>query len=126
MTLPKNVLRFEVLLYASLMLDAVSVAVHDRTPRGEATEAVPIADAIINGLIILGMLYLVRLAAERRKNWPRWVFTAALVYTVLALLSIIGEGRMALDDFIEIVSCGLTGMGLYYSYTGDARGWFNA
>jgi hypothetical protein len=27
---------------------------------------------------------------------------------------------------IEIVSCGLTAAGLYYSFTGDAKGWFNA
>jgi len=27
---------------------------------------------------------------------------------------------------IEIVSCILTGAGLYYSFTGDAQGWFNA
>ena len=32
MNLPKNVLRFEVLLYLSLMLDALSVAFQDRTP----------------------------------------------------------------------------------------------
>jgi len=27
---------------------------------------------------------------------------------------------------IEIVSCILTAAGLYYSFTGDAHGWFNA
>ena len=32
MNVPRNVLRFEVLLYASLMLDALSVAFQDRTP----------------------------------------------------------------------------------------------
>ena len=94
MTLPKNVLRFQVLLYASLMLDALSVAVHDRTPHGDATESSVIADTIINGFIILGALYLVRLAAERRKNWPRWVLTGGFLYTVLVLLVIIGQGAL--------------------------------
>ena len=37
MNLPRNVFRFEVLLYASLMLDALSVAVQDRTPTAEMT-----------------------------------------------------------------------------------------
>ena len=33
------------------------------------------------GLILL--VYFVRLAAERRKNWPRWVLAAALVLSVI-------------------------------------------
>jgi len=36
MTVPKNVLWFEVLLYLSLTLDALSVAFQDRTPSAEA------------------------------------------------------------------------------------------
>lgn len=38
MSVPSNVRRFEALLYASLMLDALSVAVQDRTPTAEMTE----------------------------------------------------------------------------------------
>ena len=38
MNLPKNVLWFEVLLYASLVLDALSVAFQDRTPSADMTE----------------------------------------------------------------------------------------
>ena len=38
MNVPKNVLWFEVLLYLSLTLDALSVAFQDRTPSGEMTE----------------------------------------------------------------------------------------
>ena len=35
MNVPRNVLWFEVLLYLSLTLDAVSVAFQDRTPKAE-------------------------------------------------------------------------------------------
>ena len=35
MNVPRNVLWFEVLLYLSLTLDAVSVAFQDRTPNAE-------------------------------------------------------------------------------------------
>ena len=35
MTVPRNVLWFEVLLYLSLMLDALSVAFQDRTPSAD-------------------------------------------------------------------------------------------
>ena len=39
MTVPRNVLWFEVLLYLSLMLDALSVAFQDRTPTAQLTES---------------------------------------------------------------------------------------
>ena len=40
MNIPRNVLWFEVLLYMSLVLDALSIAFQDRTPSGDTTEAV--------------------------------------------------------------------------------------
>jgi branched-subunit amino acid permease len=126
MTVPKNVLWFEILLYLSLTLDAVSVAFQDRTPRAEMTaQMIDVATVIAGGLILL-LVYLVWLAAQRRKNWPRWVLAAALVLSVISLGQIIGEKGMELDSAIEIVSCVLTTVGLYFSFTGDAQGWFNA
>jgi hypothetical protein len=88
MTLPRNVLWFEVLLYLSL--------------------------------------YFVRLAARGRKNWPRWVLAAALVLSVISLMQVISANGVQLDSAIEVVSCALTAAGLYFSFTGDAAGWFNA
>jgi peptidoglycan/LPS O-acetylase OafA/YrhL len=126
MTLPRNVFRFEVLLYASLMLDALSVAVQDRTPTLSMSEQTITANTVLAGGMILLLLYFVRLAARGRKNWPRWVLVAALVLSVLSLFPVIGERGLELDSIIEIVSCALTAAGLYYSFTGDAQGWFNA
>jgi peptidoglycan/LPS O-acetylase OafA/YrhL len=126
MSVPSNVRRFEALLYASLMLDAVSVAVQDRTPNGETTEQMIMTSTLLAGGMILLLVYFVRLAARGRKNWPRWVLAAALVLSVISLGQIIGEKGMELDSAIEIVSCVLTGMGLYFSFRGDAQGWFNA
>jgi hypothetical protein len=48
------------------------------------------------------------------------------VLSVISLVQIIGDGGLQLDSGIEIVSCALTAAGLYFSFTGDARGWFNA
>jgi len=45
---------------------------------------------------------------------------------VISLFQVIGENGLELDSGIEIVSCVLTAAGLYFSFTGDARGWFNA
>ena len=126
MILPKNVLRFEVLLYLSLTLDALSVAFQDRTPSGDMTEQmITIATVMAAGLILL-LVYFVWLAAQRRKNWPRWALGAALVLSIISLAQIIGDSGLQLDSGIEIVSCILTAAGLYFSFTGDAQGWFNA
>jgi peptidoglycan/LPS O-acetylase OafA/YrhL len=126
MSVPSNVRRFEALLYASLMLDALSVAVQDRTPNAEMTEQMIMTSSLLAGGMILLLVYFVRLAAHGRKNWPRWVLAAALVLSVISLGQIIGEKGMELDSAIEIVSCVLTAMGLYFSFRGDAQGWFNA
>ena len=54
------------------------------------------------------------------------VLTAALVFSVISLLQVIGDSRLQFDTAIEVVSCALTAAGLYFSFTGDAKGWFNA
>jgi heme/copper-type cytochrome/quinol oxidase subunit 2 len=68
MTLPKNVLRFEVLLYLSLILDALSVAFQDRTPSADMTDQMITVATVIAGCLILLLVYFVWLAAQRRKN----------------------------------------------------------
>ena len=126
MNVPKNVLWFEVLLYLSLTLDALSVAFQDRTPSGEMTESMIMVATVMAGGMILLLVFLVWLAAQQRKNWPRWVLAAALVLSLISLVQVIGDNGVQLDSAIEVVSCALTAAGLYFSFTGDARGWFNA
>ena len=126
MTVPRHVLWFQVLLYLSLALDAVSVAFQDRTPTASITETTILAANVIAACMILLFAYLVRLAAHQRKNWPRWVLAAALVFSVMSLLQVIGDSGLQVDSAIEVVSCALTAAGLYFSFTGDAKGWFNA
>jgi hypothetical protein len=126
MNVPRNVLWFEVLLYLSLTLDALSVAFQDRTPGGEMTEAMIMVQTVMDGGMILLLVFFVWLAAQKRKNWPRWVLAAALVLSVISLVQVIGDKGMELDSAIEVVSCALTAAGLYFSFTGDAVGWFNA
>jgi branched-subunit amino acid permease len=126
MNVPKNVLWFEVLLYLSLTLDALSVAFQDRTPSGDMTEQMIMVGTVMMACLILLLVYFVWLAAKRRKNWPRWALATALVLSVISLVQVIGESGVQLDSGIEIVSCALTAAGLYFSFTGDAQGWFNA
>ena len=126
MKVPRNVLWFEALLYASLMLDALSVAFQDRTPTAELTEQMILAATMVAGAMILLLVYFVWLAARQRKNWPRWVLAAALLLSVISLFQIVDESGLQLDSAIEVVSCALTAAGLYCSFTGDSQGWFNA
>jgi len=90
------------------------------------TEQMINTGTLMAGGLILLLVYFVRLAAQHRKNWPRWVLAAALVLSMISLVQIIGEKGLAFDSGIEIISCALTAMGLYFSFTGDAVGWFNA
>ena len=125
MTVPKHVIWFQILLYLSLTLDAVSVAFQDRTPTASITETTILAATVIAACMILLFMYLVWLAAHQRKSWPRWVLTAALGFSVMSLLQVIGASGLQFDSAIEVVSCVLTAAGLYASFTGDAKGWFN-
>jgi hypothetical protein len=126
MNVPKNVLWFEVLLYLSLTLDALSVAFEDRTPTADMTEQMITVATVIYALLILLLVYFVWLAAQRRKNWPRWALATALVLSVISLVQMIGDNGVQINSGIEVVSCALTAAGLYFSFTGDAQGWFNA
>ena len=126
MTVPKHVLWFEVLLYLSLTLDALSVAFQDRTPTADMTEQMIMVATVMAACLILLLVYFVWLAAQRRKNWPRWALAAALVLSVISLVQVIADTGVQIDGGIEIVSCALTAAGLYFSFTGDAVGWFNA
>jgi cell division protein FtsW (lipid II flippase) len=126
MTVPNNVLWFEVLLYLALMLDSLSAAFQDRAPGADITEqAINVRTMMAAGLILL-LVHFVRLAARHRKNWPRWVLVAALVLSVISLVPVIGQRGLEFGSGIEVISCALVAMGLYFSFTGDAVGWFDA
>jgi branched-subunit amino acid permease len=119
------VIWFEALLYLSLTLDALSVAFQDRTPAPDMTESMVTAATLMAAGLILLLVFLVWLAAQRRKNWPRWVLIGSLVLSIVSLVQILSDTGLAFDSGIEIISCALTAAGLCFSYTGDARGWFN-
>src|SRR5450759_4792932 len=113
MTVPKNVLWFEVLLYLSLTLDALSVAFQDRTPSAEMTESMITTATVMAAGLILLLVYFVWFAAQRRKSWPRWVLAAALWLTVIALFQAIGKNGVRFDSASEIVSGVLATAGVY-------------
>jgi hypothetical protein len=45
--------------------------------------------------------------------------------SIYSLAGVIDRSGLQFDSAIEIVSSALTVGGMYFSYTGDAKGWFN-
>jgi drug/metabolite transporter (DMT)-like permease len=126
MTVPRNVWWFEVLLYASLVLDALSVAFQDRTPTPRMTESMIGVSTLLALALLVLLFYFVWLAARRKKSWPRWALSAALALSLISLAQVIGERGVQFDVFVDTVSCELTALGLYLSFTGDAKDWFDS
>lgn len=120
---PRNIFYFEVLLYLSLLIDALSAAFLDRAP-AELTESATLAVNFIAAALLLGFVYLVRLAAHHRKNWARMVLLAALMLSVASLITTIGETGIQFSSFVDMISTALTAAGLFFSFTGDAQDWF--
>ena len=122
-TIPKNIFYFEVLLYLSLALDALSMPFRDDSfdnlPDMSAS-----AGKLITAALILLFIYLVWLAAHRRKNWARMILMASLVMSVLSIITAINQSGIQAETLVDTVSALLTGFGIYLSFTGDAVGWF--
>ena len=122
--MPRRVWYFEALLYASLTLDALSIAFQDRTADADLSDStLMVANLLAAGLLLL-FVYLVWLAAHRRRSWPRWVLMVSLAVSALSLSQVIGANGLQLDGLIDLISCTLTGLGLFCAFTGDAKGWF--
>src|SRR6185437_2583488 len=124
MTIPRNVLRFEVLLYLSLLIDTLSAAFIER-PSTEVDEAAAVgANMFVVGALTLFLL-LVWLAARQRKSWARWILLGALGLSVLSLFDSLNRG-LTLGSAIDLFSTVLAGAGIYFSFTDDAKDWFNS
>ena len=124
-TIPKNIFYFEVLLYLSLALDALSMPFRDESFDNLPDMSAQVGKLITAALILL-FVYLVWLAAHRRKNWARMILLASLVMSSLSVVTAIGQTGLQIDTVVDIVSALLTALGLYLSFTGDAVGWFKS
>ena len=126
MIVPRNVRLFEVLLYLSLMLDSLLMAFQDRTPTETVSEQVISVAALLQAGLILLLVFMVWLAARHRKNWPRWVLVVIFTISLISLIQMIITDGLELDNAVALLSSAMTALGFYFSFTGDAHGWFNA
>ena len=123
MNVPRNVLWFEVLLYLSLTLDALSVAFQDRTPSADMTEQMIDVGDRDGGRPdpAAGLFRLARRAA------PQELAALGAGGGAGAVGDFAGAGRSARTACSSTapsrsISCALTAAGLYFSFTGDAAG----
>ena len=119
---PPKIWRFEVLLYASLLLDTLTALF--RSMPDDMSESAASVAYFANAVLILLFVFLVGLAARHRKNWARIVLLVALGLSVLSLAGELSFNGLQLESLLELISTGMTAAGLYYSFTGDARGLF--
>ncbi len=120
---PTNIFYFEVLLYLSLLIDVLSAAFLDRMP-DDVTESTKLAVNFIAVMMTLGFVQLVWLTAHRRKRWARTILVVALMLSVASIVTTMGETGLQFGTFVDIISTALTALGLSFSFTGDAKDWF--
>lgn len=122
-TVPRNVGRFEIFMYASLLLDTLSAAIQG-APDSATGASDPVVN-FINAIFILFFVFLVGFAARKRQNWARMTLLAALALAVVSILGSLSDEGLRTWTAIDVISTILTAFGLYASFTGDAKGWFD-
>lgn len=120
MNVPRDVLRFEVFMYASLLLDTLTAAFFS-----EASEAMRASVSIVNATILGASVALVWLAARKRKNWARWTLFAIFVLMVLLYIQAFGDIAFSIGTFIDMVSFVLSASAFYFAFTSESQRWFN-
>ena len=123
MTIPKDVWRFEVLLYGSLVLDCISAGFFGGDGTAEATRATL---SFLNAFIITAFFALIWLAAERRKNWARWTLFGFFVFSVVVYITSFSELPFGLRTIVDLLSLALSAFGFYFGFTSEAQRWFKA
>ena len=121
MTVPRDVSRFEALLYLSLILDALSAAFLGASGETADTRA---SLSLVNAFLITGFFGLVWLAAQRRKNWARWTLFGFFVFTVVVYIASIGDLTFGPGTLVDMLSLALSALGFYFGFTSEAQRWF--
>jgi hypothetical protein len=122
MTVPRDVLRFEILLYLSLLVDSLSVAFFGVAP-GESEPAEPVVNLLTAAFIGLNVL-LVWLAARRRKNWARLTLLGFFTLAVAISVGFFSQTEFGLRTVIDMLSLALSAVAFYFAFTTEARQWF--
>jgi hypothetical protein len=121
--MPRDVLRFEILLYVSLLLDCVSAALFG-IGADEASEASRAFVNVLSAIIIVALFVMVWLAARQRKNWARWTLFGFFVLTLVLYVASFGDVSFGVSSIIDVISLVASAFGFFFAFTASARQWF--
>ena len=121
--MPKNVVLFERLMYASIAIGLLETALDPESISAAAdTVGVRFFIAVVVGGLAISVL-LIWLVARKRKGWARLVILVMFVVGLpLSLLAILQKNPLA--GASEIVMGLMQMAALYFCFTGDAKDWF--
>lgn len=122
--MPKNVQRFEWLMYLGLAIGVVAAPFNERVHEAFAKfgPAVFFGVAVFPAIVVL----IIWAIARQHQNWLRWtmliLFLIGLWWTIPEAL---GEfPRYMVDGLARVIVLVLHAMAYYFIFTGDAVPWF--
>jgi hypothetical protein len=120
--MPTNIIRFERLAYISMIFGIFALGI-DRNFRAEFGWTVVIVSTAITVAIGVALIFL---AARRRKNWARWVFSIiAAVGAAFVAYSLWTEfSAQPWVTGLNIVSTAFDAAAVYLLFSGDSQSWF--
>jgi hypothetical protein len=121
MTIPKNVLRFDILSYLSLAGGLAAAALVDDGPLSRLNIFIFVFVIQLIGAVAVAVCWMIYLAARKRKGWARWIVAA---WQALNVLSFFAQNESPPELTLDIISAALGVLGLYFACSGDAREWF--
>lgn len=117
--MPKNVRRFEFLMYAALAVVIASFAWE--WPVNPLFEY-----PLVIGVFLLWwsfIIFLIWQAARWRKNWARWVLFSLFILET-AIMALSSVQTLAAGTNLQLSAHALEGLAYFFAFTGDARPWF--
>jgi len=124
--MPKNIVRFERLGYATVLLGTGASMVADWPTVGPSFAQAPLLHGLTVAFIVALQGAWVWLIARKQQNWARWVSLFIAVTTPLASL-LNFYSRFRINPELELVHAAIYlawFTQLYFIFTGDARPWF--
>jgi len=131
---PSSIRYFELLMYASIAVSAVSVAASALQYSQFITAWTLLYMFGVTGFIILARVLCVWLAARRRANWARWVLLVLLLTSISSVLSSLigfsfgGYANFAstpLAGMLNFLQIGLQVAALGFIFSTSANRWFS-
>lgn len=127
--MPKNVVIFERLMYASVCIGLLSLILdasrQAAQPEVQAVGGMPfVALVALAGIAIV--LLLIWLTARKGKNWARWLFAVLFVIGLWPTLQNIDMLLTAnpIVALLAVAQIVIQVAAIYFVFTGDAAPWF--